>query len=885
MRHLLILIAFVFIASANVASRRGDEWPDPYAYWNCKVNKTDGLEMTDVRWFHLHNGEGAADDVTVQMYCDHLINQPLFDATGTIALDEDEIEDELDMEVRYTVAGVPVSDWLTEYPFSFTLENDDADLPAAGGIYDFSLEIRVNGTTPADPPAMAPFGCNCDDRYDFAPYASFLHLGGRETEATTAPVIPQNEQETLLIQARGTNYIPSASFPTLTGFPAATTLTRWTTTPMYSQEDLWQEMMQPGNEQFVGQQMWWQEPAGTIDAGMLFLRSMDAKAGEGFLSLWNFGGQVDYANHGYTGHQSFPVKDGPRGVGWTNGYIQGVCEDQAALGEGNYCFFVNISGQLRVLHPDGELTTIVGWRVPPGQGAIWFLKPMTSIRAGMEFRGTITNGEWADAINPGWHQPMDVAVNPADPEVLYVAAYYDNAIYKVDLDRDTWEGTVSVLAGDPNHSSGYTDHATGTSARFFGPISLVTSLDGAWLYVSEHNNDAIRKINTATGATTTIHKTTGLSAALNGDTGVSCGTDERTVCWSATGPLNAVRASSDVTLEGASYTLYFPGPIRITSTGDLVLYDYGLKTLRYIDLGSNDGTDDAATIITDVMGDGGALGNGAFGEWARGWVWLDVDRWGAVGPQDSVYFGNATTLDPPPGDEVQGRFNEDYRFATVYTDVSSWIFGSSQNGRPVGQGPPGLSRPPHYPWLLMVDPNGALYVAGIGSHGITRIRKRRSSDPTYAQTLSDVASERERDWRFLVVGGTRGPFSSSGEYDLRTEIDTASSLSIFYGWNLHNIIGLPDAWLFDQDSTDEEIDAGMDWPAEIANDAQSLEMARLYARFHANSEAAPEDPPGDPPDPAIRRFPLRIKGGDVLPVLFLVPLAGLLVTLTTRRSV
>jgi len=100
---------------------------------------------------------------------------------------------------------------------------------------------------------------------------------------------------------------------------------------------------------------------------------------------------------------------------------------------------------------------------------------------------------------------------------------------------------------------------------------------------------------------------------------------------------------------------------------------------------------------------------------------------------------------------------------------------------------------------------------------------------------------------------------------------------------MHNIIGLPDAWQFDQDSTDGEIDAGMDWPAEITGDAQSLEMARLYARFHANSEAALIDDP-DPPPPATIRIPFRIRLAQVWPTFPFIGIGVLLVTLNTRKD-
>ena len=153
----------------------------------------------------------------------------------------------------------------------------------------------------------------------------------------------------------------------------------WHTAPPY-QADLYQEMMQPVQEQFTGIQMIWEEPPGTVDAGLDFVRALAPKSSEIFDGLWNNNNQIAPTEFGFSGHRSFPVKDGPRGVGWTNGYVQGVVDNDGIL------WMVNISGQLRVMKPDGELITVVGWRVKPGKNPVWPGKPLTLIRQNMEFR-------------------------------------------------------------------------------------------------------------------------------------------------------------------------------------------------------------------------------------------------------------------------------------------------------------------------------------------------------------------------------------------------------------------------------------------------------------------------------------------------------------------
>ena len=86
-----------------------------------------------------------------------------------------------------------------------------------------------------------------------------------------------------------------------------------------------------------------------------------------------------------------------------------------------------------------------------------------------------------------------------------------------------------------------------------------------------------------------------------------------------------------MTVSGANPTIYFPYFVRIASTGELVVFDRGLNTLRRLNVSTN-----TATVI-DQLGDGG------FGDWARGWVWGDVDRWGNAGARDGIYWGTATS--------------------------------------------------------------------------------------------------------------------------------------------------------------------------------------------------------------------------------------------------
>ena len=71
-------------------------------------------------------------------------------------------------------------------------------------------------------------------------------------------------------------------------------------------------------------------------------------------------------------------------------------------------------------------------------------------------------------------------------ENLYVADYNNNRIRKI-----TPAGEVSTFAG--SGTAGYTD-ATGTKAEFNKPSGVAVDSSSGILYVADHNNHCIRKI-------------------------------------------------------------------------------------------------------------------------------------------------------------------------------------------------------------------------------------------------------------------------------------------------------------------------------------------------------------------------------------------------------
>lgn len=85
-----------------------------------------------------------------------------------------------------------------------------------------------------------------------------------------------------------------------------------------------------------------------------------------------------------------------------------------------------------------------------------------------------------------------------DSGVLYICDFMNHCIRKIS------GGNVSTLAGDGSQNAGYTD-ATGKSARFSFPSGIGMDTNGD-LLVADRNNRCIRRINTRTGAVSTVTK-------------------------------------------------------------------------------------------------------------------------------------------------------------------------------------------------------------------------------------------------------------------------------------------------------------------------------------------------------------------------------------------
>lgn len=797
-RQRLRTIGSLITASAVLYStfvKADQSWPRPDAPLTAVVEKIAGAEMTDTVWGHLHHG-----DVGLTVHTQILDQNTYRSADSTT-------------EVRYLVRGVPISNWLP-LPANFDIDLANTGLPAKDGIHDLSVEVRGNNAEL------------------IKPYPMFLHIGRHQSAPEeTVPVIAQNMEAlgNLKPAPFGTAYVRAAD-RNMVGHPADMTTTPWTLPP--HQADLYQIPMQPHSDHFEGAQMWWEEPAGTINEGLKFVRSLAPKAGEFFLGLYNANGDVPPTDFASGGLRTLPMKDGPRGVGWTNGYISGQVDSHGGF------VHVNKAGSVRYMRPDGELITVAGWRVKLDKDPVWILKPLASIRQNEEFRGTWTEGLYADQYDPGFHQPMDITIDPQNDSIWYVAGLYDNCIWKVVVDRTNWTSTVSVFAGDPGHTAGYAD-GVGHAARFNKPFSLVFDPISDSIYVSDHNNDAIRKI-TRDGTVTTMFGRTGFADSL-----LSLGLasrDERIVA-------NPVVAADHARLTGANPDIFAPYTVRVDSRGRLIIFDRGFNTIRRFDVATRSAEMIARLQFSHDGGQTWGFANGGFGEWARGWAWLDVDRYGNSGPLDSIYFAMATSYATPRNDAGQLHFNEEWWWISSDGSQQTYLSDIDHNATPESWGPLNNTDLPHYPWAVAVDPRGGLYLTGVGEHGITRVRKRRSADPMPSPVGDLSYLDAKRMW---------GTGSADAFYYTipRSLTGWGVSPALIHGWEAHNYLGFADAWSAPS-MTDDEIVQAFHLPPAITLNPTAKQRMIEFIRVNGGQQVTIGGSTGLTPPAAPRNVRLQ----------------------------
>ena len=590
------------------------------------------------------------------------------------------------------------------------------------------------------------------ERDDFRTRASFLHFhlnGHPNGQSTVVPLIEQDCQycagDTQFAARSSIEYV-NLNESKMRSWPLVDDPEAWHEIPCAECEggaDLYQVMLAPHTEQLgFSLQMLWQEPAGTVDAGLKFARALTAKFDETHF----------YPNlsEGHYGHNRLPYQDGERGQCWMSPYAGGRVD---ALGR---FIFTEPGGRFGYLDATGKCETWAGYRTKRGQAPIWITKPLAQIRAGQDLVGS-----WPQGIET-FRNPLDADIDPQNPTHYYIVDEGRNAIFKCVLTAG--ECVMTVFAGATDGTAGYTN-ATGTSARFNGPTSLAWDLTGTYLYVADLKNDAVRRINRSGVVTTLFGQGPSDGSRANAILSSGCAT---TVYGTPAPTTN--RTCSRFT--GTDPDSMSPFVIRMFSDGDLAVMDAGFSAIRRYDIA----TDTATKIV--------AMGNPRYNSASdMGWQWMDVDRWGNSGPLDGIYF---LCFQCSGFTEVFGaRTNEGLAWSSSDGSEQHFVFGPDADWTPDGFGSYYQSDPPHYLWMAAVDPRGGVYLNGSGEHGMTLLRKKKATDPDPA-SLSDYSAgevlwARQRPSPLLKYGygGSGSMLGFNSTWDITTSTTDAEIKTMF----------------------------------------------------------------------------------------------------------
>ena len=243
---------------------------------------------------------------------------------------------------------------------------------------------------------------------------------------------------------------------------------------------------------------------------------------------------------------------------------------------------------------------------------------------------------------------------------LYISDYQNNSVRKI----DHLTGLITTVAG--NGTAGFSgDGGPATGAQLNAPSGLAIDAAGD-LFICDYNNNRIRKVDHITGLISTIAGT-GTTSGYSGDGGP------------------AVNAK-----------LYHPMQVIFSSAGDLLIGDFGNDVIRKID--------HATGIITTIIGNGntGYAGDG--------------------GPAINAEFrgpGNIT-FDSAGNLYICDTYNYVVRKVDHVTGIITTIAGNGTSGFS-GDGGAATSAQFYQPSGIAVDPAGDVFISDYNNDRIRKI--------------------------------------------------------------------------------------------------------------------------------------------------------------------
>ena len=311
---------------------------------------------------------------------------------------------------------------------------------------------------------------------------------------------------------------------------------------------------------------------------------------------------------------------------------------------------------------------------------------------------------------------------------MFIADYSNSVIRRVDAAT----GFITTIAG--TGAAGYSgDNGPATDAQLNGPTHVVFDRTTN-LYITDANNNRIRKVDVGTGVITTVagNGTAGFSgdggpgtnAELNFPDGVALDAAQDVYIGDArnnrirkldvsTGVITTVAGNGTAGYGGdgglaTNAELNFPSRPALDSNGNMYIADYQNNRVRRVDASTNTITTVAGTGIAGFSGDGGPAASAEL----NGPISVTLD---AVG---NLYIGDIS--------------NERIRVVNMTTNAVSLlgvtlepgeIGTAAGNGSAgySGDGGPAVSAQLNFPTGLLVDSQGNLYFADANNNVVRRV--------------------------------------------------------------------------------------------------------------------------------------------------------------------
>ena len=319
-------------------------------------------------------------------------------------------------QIRFLVHGVDVSGWLAldRDDFTWNLHIDNPGLNGlADGLHDISTEVQG--------PAR--------DSYKPAPI--FVHVTRGRAVSDLVPImagIGRRRRFSTPARTSSTCAPPIASGARIRVEPEVE--------PFHEAPDVantFGELMSANAEWSTTAQMWWEE----LPHALPFVRALAPKLSNDdhrFLRVGDL-------------QERLPFKDGGRGIGWMGALVTGQVDARGRFA------FAEAGGRVGYLMPDGEIVTVAGWRVRAGQGSgldhqVDDADPRQPGAARRLARRRLPRRDAAGSARRWTSRSIrGTSTSGTSPPTRTTASGAWSSI------RRRCVGTVTVFAGDPDHSA------------------------------------------------------------------------------------------------------------------------------------------------------------------------------------------------------------------------------------------------------------------------------------------------------------------------------------------------------------------------------------------------------------------------------------------------